>query len=178
MLTRWPLPDVTALERRRPTPFDPQSLLRSLIDADVGFVVVGGLAEVLHGAPFDTDDVDIVVESADDLPALGAVLTSVDARAISGDDPAGISVEWTPEALRSTSHLRLMTDFGRLDLINEPGFGRTLLHPVDAAPMEVGALMVPVATLDWLISAKDASSSRIHRRVIPTLLALRDELQG
>ena len=38
----------------------PTATLRALHDAGVGFILVGGLAAVLNGAPVNTFDVDIV----------------------------------------------------------------------------------------------------------------------
>ncbi len=39
---------------------DLTTLLESLIDADIDFVLVGGLAAVIHGGATTTFDVDIV----------------------------------------------------------------------------------------------------------------------
>jgi transcriptional regulator with XRE-family HTH domain len=44
----------------REDPFDPRALLRALTDARVSFVVIGGVAAALHGAPHPTYDLDIV----------------------------------------------------------------------------------------------------------------------
>lgn len=178
MLTRWPLPDLAVLEGRRPKPFDPHRLLHELVRADVDFVLVGGLAEVLHGAPYDTDDVDIVLRTPDALAPLAAVLTMLDARVIDADDQDGLGLEWTPELLATAERLPFVTDAGRLDLIGAPGFGQRTLAEVETEQLVLGDLEVCVASLDWLIATKDASPSRVHRRMVPTLLALRDEIQG
>ena len=64
-----------------PKQADLESLLDALVGAGVEFIVVGGAAAVLHGAPVTTQDVDIVprtdVENADRLMGL---LTKLDAR--------------------------------------------------------------------------------------------------
>jgi predicted nucleotidyltransferase len=39
---------------------DFQSLLRSLVDASVEFILVGGVAAVVHGSARLTQDIDIV----------------------------------------------------------------------------------------------------------------------
>jgi hypothetical protein len=43
-----------------PTDADVGQLVRRLVDAGVEFIVVGGAAAVLHGAPITTEDLDIV----------------------------------------------------------------------------------------------------------------------
>jgi len=42
-----------------PTNADVGELVRRLVDAGVEFIVVGGAAAVLHGAPITTEDLDI-----------------------------------------------------------------------------------------------------------------------
>jgi hypothetical protein len=43
-----------------PTSIDFSNLLRTLLDAEVEFILVGGVAGVLHGAARATYDVDVV----------------------------------------------------------------------------------------------------------------------
>ena len=45
---------------RHPPTADLEALLRELVDANVEFIVVGGAAAVIHGAPVTTQDLDIV----------------------------------------------------------------------------------------------------------------------
>jgi hypothetical protein len=45
---------------KRPTVADPEALLTELAADQVEFIVVGGTAAVLHGAPIATQDLDIV----------------------------------------------------------------------------------------------------------------------
>ena len=39
--------------------FDPEAILRTLVDHGVEFVLIGGVAATLHGSPLRTGDVDI-----------------------------------------------------------------------------------------------------------------------
>ena len=173
MLTRWPLPDLAVLERRRPRPFDPHRALTELHRYGIEFVVIGGLAEVLHGAPYDTDDLDILVAPGS-RDACAAMLRMLDARAVAAtDDDPGLGLDWSASHLEAVDRLPLVTDAGRLDIISPE-----VVEPVSTVGMRLGQLDVSVADLDWLIAAKDASTSRVQRRRVPTLLALRDELQG
>ena len=45
---------------QKPTAIDLSAILEGLLEADVKFILVGGLAAVVQGAPVTTMDVDIV----------------------------------------------------------------------------------------------------------------------
>src|SRR5688572_15039866 len=45
---------------QRPATADLEALLRELVTAGVEFIVVGGAAAVIHGAPVTTQDLDVV----------------------------------------------------------------------------------------------------------------------
>jgi hypothetical protein len=47
-----------------PDPFDPLPLLERLADADVDFVVIGGVAGGAHGSSYPTYDLDIAYARA------------------------------------------------------------------------------------------------------------------
>ncbi|HET6417316.1 MAG TPA: hypothetical protein VFG22_13555 [Polyangiales bacterium] len=60
---------------------DVGELLRRLVDAGVEFIVVGGAAAVLHGAPITTEDLDIVHRrSPENVSRLKTLLDELDAR--------------------------------------------------------------------------------------------------
>ena len=60
---------------------DGGELLRRLADAGVEFIVVGGAAAVLHGAPITTEDLDIVHRrSPENVSRLKSLLDELDAR--------------------------------------------------------------------------------------------------
>ena len=44
---------------------DLEALLRALCEQEIAFVIVGGAAAVLHGAPTTTQDLDIVPEQSE-----------------------------------------------------------------------------------------------------------------
>ncbi|OQY02039.1 MAG: hypothetical protein B6I22_13945 [Desulfobacteraceae bacterium 4572_123] len=46
--------------REKPTELNLSAILEGLLDADIEFILVGGLAAVMQGAPVTTMDVDIV----------------------------------------------------------------------------------------------------------------------
>ena len=66
---------------RHPPTADLGALLRELVEAGGEFVVVGGAAAVIHGAPVTTRDLDIVPrQHAGDVERLLRVLSRLDTR--------------------------------------------------------------------------------------------------
>jgi len=62
-----------------PTDADVGELLRRLVGAGVEFIVVGGAAAVLHGAPITTEDLDIVHRrTSENVSRLKNLLTELD----------------------------------------------------------------------------------------------------
>jgi hypothetical protein len=88
------------------------ALLDVLLDAGVEFILVGGGAAVVHGAPVTTHDVDIVHHRGEDnVDRLLQALESLGARVA---DPAGRDLRVSRAALRSTGQSLLRTRLGRL----------------------------------------------------------------
>ena len=60
-------------------PLDPECLFRVLAEHDVEYVLVGGLAGVLHGSPAMTNDADIVPSKGEgNLERLADALRALD----------------------------------------------------------------------------------------------------
>ena len=99
--------------------FKPDALLRRLVAHGVDFVIVGGMAMVLHGSARLTRDLDICYSTDPaNLDALGAAMVELGARLrdVSQDVP------FVPDAstLRRTTILTLDSDDGRIDLLASP----------------------------------------------------------
>ncbi len=100
-------------------------LLKVLTAHDVDFVIVGGVAGVLAGAPLLTLDLDVVFDPAlDNLPRLLAALQELDARY---RDPAGRHIVPTLDKLRTLRMNLLTTRLGDLDVLRS--IGRDLRYP-------------------------------------------------
>ena len=123
----------------------------------VDFVVVGGIAAVLHGSPRVTQDLDVCFATdVGNLDALGAALVALDAKLAGVDE----DVPFVPDAraLRRIMTLTLETSMGRLDALAAP----TGAPPYDdlrarADRYDIGGAFVLVASLDDLIAMKRAS---------------------
>ncbi len=104
-----------------PAPLDPQCIFSVLADHEVDYVLIGGLAAVLHGSTALTNDADIV-PSADDanVVRVGGALSSLDARIRVADDPAGLAFDPHPALLASMAMLNMTTRCGDVDLTFSP----------------------------------------------------------
>jgi uncharacterized protein (DUF1786 family) len=95
--------------------------LRALVDAEIRFVVVGGVAAILAGAILNTRDVDIVYDLGEDnLTKLAEMLKRIHAIY---RDPAGRRIEPNIERLQTQRVNLLRTDLGDLDVLQEIGNG-------------------------------------------------------
>lgn len=154
---------------------DPRPLLRELTARGVDFVVIGGIAAVVHGSARDTFDLDVcfATDSAN-LTALGDALVAMGARLRGVDD----EVPFVPDAgtLRRVELLTLATPHGNLDVLaaprGSPGF-ETLRRR--AKRYDLGGFFVRVASVDDLISMKLAAGRKKDVMDVEELEVIREE---
>jgi hypothetical protein len=133
--------------------------LTALHDGGVEFVLVGGLAAVLNGAPLNTYDVDIVHSREDaNIHRLLPVLEDLDA--IFRIQPER-RLKPNASHLASAGHLNLITRYGPLDLLGT--VGRNLGY-LELLPLSSDLIIAP--------------GIRIHVLGLETLIALKQELGG
>lgn len=143
-------------------------LLVALADHEVDFVVVGGVAAIVEGAPVTTLDLDIVFAKDEaNLRRLEKVLASLHARY---RDPAGRAIEPTFERLRGAVTNQLITDLGPLDALAEVGagesYGDLLPH---AATRFLDGRKITVLGLAKIIATKEAANRDQDRATLPIL---------
>jgi hypothetical protein len=137
--------------------FDPRALLAHLLDHEVDFVVIGGIAAVLLGSARITRDLDICYSPVPaNLERLGAALVGL------GATLRGITekVPFVPDerTLRRTSILTLDSREGPIDLLLAPDGAPSYSDlRAGADDVEVGGIAVPVAGIDDLIAMKKAA---------------------
>jgi predicted nucleotidyltransferase len=143
--------------------------LRALRDGGVEFILVGGLSAVLHGAPIDTFDIDIV-HSRDvaNIDRLLPVLEAVDA--IFRMQPER-RLKPNASHLASAGHLNLITRYGPLDLLGtigrDLGYQDLLPHSTELIISE--GIRVRVLDLETLIAIKEELAGEKDRAVLPIL---------
>jgi hypothetical protein len=90
------------------SPLQAEEIFACLDRRAVRYVLIGGLAAVLHGSPLTTADVDVCPEeSPDNLERLAAALRELDAKIRSPDAPAGVSFPREAAFLRGVRMLNL-----------------------------------------------------------------------
>jgi Nucleotidyl transferase AbiEii toxin, Type IV TA system len=138
-------------------PLSADEILRRLVERGVDFVVIGGIAAILHGSARNTFDLDICFASDDaNLAALGDVLTALSARLKGVDE----NVPFVPDerTLRQIEPLTLVTSLGELDVLTHPPGAppyRDLRRNADR--YDLGGFNVSVASIDDLIAMKEAT---------------------
>lgn len=159
----------------RPTPTEDVVEILAVLDAhDVRYLVIGGIAAVLFGAPFPTYDLDICPdERAEDAARLAAALTELEAKEWDPHRDEYVERVWDEHVLAGDRTWLLQTKYGRLDVHFKPlgtqGFRdlarrRTLL--------EVATRQVPVAAIEDLIRMKEAAGRERDQAQLPTLRKL------
>ncbi len=158
--------------------FRPGEILRTLHHHQVAYVVVGGLAAALHGAPIRTGDADIVPEgSPENLARLAAALVQLEARIRVAEEPDGLPFSIEAEGLARGQIWNLTTRYGDLDLTFIPS-GTAGYDDVsrDAVVYEVAGVAVRVASLADVIRSKQAANRPKDYVTLPTLRRLLDRL--
>ena len=137
--------------------YDPERILKKLLEHGVRFVVIGGVAAALQGSPMLTADVDVSYErSADNLERLARALGEMNARLRGIDED--LPFEFDARALRSGANFTFVTDLGDLDVIGWPdGISSYDELAREAVPMRIGGREVLVASIDDLIRMKRAA---------------------
>ncbi|HEY4176198.1 MAG TPA: hypothetical protein VGM90_05185 [Kofleriaceae bacterium] len=153
---------------------DLPALLARLCDAGVEFIVVGGAACVIHGAPITTNDLDIVHRrSPENIERLLDVLQQLDATM--RYDFANRGLRPTAELLAGKGHLKLSTSLGPLDPLCElDGLGFEELLVNSQSVTDEGRVL-RVLDLPTLISVKTKAGRPKDRVVLPILIATLEE---
>lgn len=155
-----------------------EDLLRVLHGAEVDFLVVGGVAAVIHGATRLTQDLDVVYRRSDENLARLADALKPHAPYLRGAPP-GLPFRWGGETLRRGLNFTLTTDLGAIDLLGEitggGGYEDLLPHSrlVSAFGIEFRCLGLP-----HLIQVKRAAGRPKDLEAISELEALLAEIDG
>lgn len=161
---------------------DAEALLRTLHDYGVRYVVIGGVATLLHGDTAFTRDLDITpATSRVNLGRLARALTSIGAQLRSDDQV----LDWPLDA-RTFDRFTTMTfrtRHGDIDVVLRPDapkpkryfdFDRLDSRAVD---YQVSGLRVRVAALDDVIASKQAAGRQKDLAALARLGRLQERLQ-
>lgn len=151
------------------------SALEALASGGVDFIIVGGIAAVLHGAARPTYDLDIVyARTPDNLTRLVATLAS--SKPYLRGAPPGLPFRWDVETVSAGLNFTLMTELGDLDLLGEvTGGGRFEDLLKHSQQVEMFGRTFRVVTLDGLIRLKRAAGRGKDLDALAELEALLEE---
>jgi hypothetical protein len=159
-------------------PLDADEILACLERHGVRYVLIGGLAAVLHGSPQFTFDADICpARDGSNLDALAGALRELGARIRTPDVPDGLPFACDAAFLARVGLLNLVTRFGDLDLSFTPSGtgGYADLHE-HAVTMHLDKAVVAVAALEDVIRSKEAANRPKDQRALPLLKELLAEI--
>jgi hypothetical protein len=136
--------------------FDPIALLERLVDGEVDFVIIGGVAATIQGAALPTIDLDIIYERTPaNIARLAIVLESLEVRLRGAED---VAQRVDARLLRAGDRFTFTTPLGDLDVLGTadgaPSYPQVKRN---TAEVEVGRYTVSVASLDDLIAMKRAT---------------------
>lgn len=157
---------------------DFEALLGALVEGEVEFVIVGGVAATVHGSARLTQDIDIVhARDEANLERLVAALEPFDPYLRGA--PAGLPFEWSVATLRRGLNFTLTTSVGYVDLLGEITGGGTyedlLPHTVQ---VELFGHACRCLALPWLIKTKRAAGRPADREAVAELEALLEEREN
>jgi hypothetical protein len=144
---------------REPRPdLEVDRIFAALAERDVDFVVIGGIAAILHGSPRITFDLDVCFATDPaNLEALGEVLVGLEARLRGA--PAGLPFVPDAATLRGIEVLTLRTSAGDLDVLARPAGAppyAKLRERADRVEIE-GGVTILVASIEDLLAMKSSA---------------------
>jgi hypothetical protein len=154
---------------------DFESLLATLAQHEVAFIVVGGAAAIAHGSARLTQDLDIVYDrSPANLDRLVGALARHQPylRGV----PPGLPFLWDRATVARGLNFTLVTSLGDLDLLGEiPGGGSYQDLLPDAVELHVFQTRCFCLSLPQLIRAKRAAGRPKDLEALAELEAIEDE---
>lgn len=152
---------------------DPERLLRSLVDHEVEFCVIGAIAAWLQGNPTVTLGLDVMPKrDLDNAERLAAALNALEARPHGAGDAAELEgadfLGWQVQ--------RFDTEAGPLDVVPHAaaigGF-----EDVATIELALGDLRVRVLAIDEVIASKEELGRPKDTAALPALYATREAIR-
>lgn len=153
-------------------------ITRRLAEANVDFVIAGGLGTLLHGGALMTRDVDVACRmEPDNLLRLFAAFEEL--RPVHRMTPQKFPFTREQATKGGLQNLYLSTNWGQLDCLGEiKGIGDYPACLTESEPIEIDGVTIRVLTLDALIRAKRAMGRPRDLHAVLELEAIRERLRG
>lgn len=163
-----------------PQQLDADTVLRTLLDHQVEFVVIGGLAVAAHGFPRATKDIDLVpAPEPDNRRRLYEALRVLDAEPLEVGDfrVDELPVPFAPDGLQEGGNWALRTSAGRVDVLQwlpgVEGYEKLRAEALDVELPGVGHILF--AGYADLVAMKRAAGRAQDERDLDELRAIRGE---
>lgn len=163
--------------------FDPIAALRLLTRAGVKFVVIGGYAAELRGAPLMTMDLDVCCErSLENMERLAGALREMGAKLRVAKVDEELPFILDGRTLAAGDSFTFVTDLGSLDVLGTPsgtqGFRdlATAATPVPVAE-DLSVLVVALGDLIRMKKASGRTKDKLHLEVLTALQAVLEEAE-
>ena len=153
-----------------------QPAIKSLVDNQVRFVILGGVAVAFYGADYVTQDLDFCyARTKENLEKIVAALKPFQPRP--RGFPEDLPFVFDERTLQSGTDFTFQTTIGDIDLLGEvTGIGDYLEIEKTAVVMNIYGARVKVISLENLIKAKRAAGRPKDLFVLPALEALREAI--
>jgi len=154
---------------------DLEQIIPPLVKAKIDFILIGGMAAILHGSARVTFDVDLVYSRThENIARIAAALAPY--RPYARDAPPNLPFTWDVQTIRNGLNFTLTTRVGDIDLFGEVASGETykdlLVHSFD---IDVFGVRFKCVDLPTLIRIKEAAGRRKDREAIAELRVLLEE---
>jgi len=153
---------------------DVRDIFGALTDANVRFVVIGGVALTLHGSSYVTQDIDLAYErTRENAKRMAAALARFSPRP--RGFPSDVPFIFDEQTLLGVEILTLETSAGDLDLLaTVAGLGGFAEVDAAAQTMTFEGRAVRVLSVEGLIAAKTAAGREKDQPGLIELEALRE----
>lgn len=153
-----------------------EKLLPTFVGAGVEFIIIGGVAGILHGSARATYDIDLVYSRNEpNIQRLASMLAQYNPYLRNA--PLGLPFVWDTKTIRHGLNFTLTTTVGDIDLLGEVASGETY-ETLLPRSFEVEAFTVRFKCIDLptLIRIKEAAGRPKDREAIAELRVLLEEI--
>lgn len=158
-----------------------EAVIGLLADAGVDFVVIGGVAMLVHGSAHVTQDIDFCYSrSRENIRRLTSALLPYHPRLRGA--PEGLPFMFDEETIRRGLNFTLSTDLGDVDFLGEvAGLGSYAAVRAESEKIEAFGRSFDVLSIAGLLRAKRATGRKRDKEaihVLESLLAIKKKPKG
>jgi hypothetical protein len=157
------------------TPLEADRLLQALANHGVEFVVIGGLAGLVHGSAYPTFDLDVVYSRVrPNLERLVAALKELEVTLRGA--PADLPFQLDARTLENGANFTFESPHGKFDILADAaGMPSYEELRAEARIDEIEGVEVRVASIDHLIAMKRAAGRPKDKLMVEEYIVIADE---